>query len=50
MLLSLVFVLISKYFIEDGKPTNPDKGYQQIKECVWEYDILGLISVGMGYN
>ena len=30
--------------IEDGKPVHLDAEYKE-GECVWEYDVMGLVSV-----
>ena len=42
-----MFYLINKYYnqLVDGKPAPTDPEYESKQECVWEYDILGLISV-----
>ena len=31
----------------DGKPAPTEAEYTSTQECVWEYDILGMISISM---
>ena len=32
-------------FIVDGIPTITEEGYK-VGECIWDYDVMGLISIG----
>ena len=35
------------YIVVNGIPHPPDSGkYKDVTKCVWEWDILGLVSIG----
>lgn len=48
---SKLSIEMSKHFLKqlniDDKTPRPPKGYNPSGECVWEYEILGLIPLGM---
>lgn len=52
---SKISIEMSMHFVRqlniDGKTPRPPKGYDPSdEECVWEYEILGLIPIGMIYS